>query len=486
MLEKTERLLILQHLPHTESLITAERLASESIEVKVVNGEASETYYVTDIDRYGSKDKQVYLFPFLLNQDGTPWHTANLFLLSLATDDLTGYTNTKGLRRKAAMLLDYKVFCETQVNATGDLAPIDLFDFKHALKSKRPTWRYFSYLTHESGFSPELINSKTNVVYQFYKFAARLPNPQFDIERVETLTNFSIYKNDQRGTIKFDVEHRSQTVRTAESKPVEVHFVRDEGEDLRPLQDEEFIAFWNALKSDVFAQDERLIQYFAVLTGERKQTILTLRRKHLKYFVEKNLTKGGCYRLLANPGNGCDTKFNKPHTLLVPRRLAEMLIVWDKSPIAAKRRKKFAEQYGNVLSEDDMYLFLSPTGDCRYMSKTDPRYIKTMSPATGQITRHLKTKLFNVLNGEISSDFTFHWLRATFALRAYRHCQRLVAEGKMESGSELDYLRYRLHHSKRETTENYLKLFSTVNERIAVQELYEDSLFRDMFAEIGY
>ncbi|MEE7830763.1 site-specific integrase [Vibrio parahaemolyticus] len=483
---KEERIIVIEHVEHSEAEISTLPLSSSSTPVTIERNQEHLTYFITD-PLIRSSDEDIYLLPFLLEADGTPWHLANQFLLDLAIKNKSeiGRKGTRDIRRKASMLLDYKIFCENAKDRDGNPAPINLFDFRSPFKSRRPTWRYYTYLTSESKVNPDSINSRTGVVYQFYKFAASTPEIDLDLERVESLTNYTVFKETHYGTIKLEGEKRSQTITTSsDASPVDIGFVRDEGEDLRPLLDTELRALLDALSTDKFKTDEKLIHYLALCTGERKQTILTLRLHHLNYFDEKHLLPNGMYKLFVSPQNGCDTKNNKPHVLHVSKGLADKIKLWADSPIATERREKFKSRFGSVLDDDDMYLFLSPTGDCRYMARNDPRYLKTKSPPTGQITRNLKKKLLRIVGSEISSDFTFHWLRATFAKRLYRRCQHLVAEGKMLSGSELNYIRQRMHHSDQHTTENYLKLFSSINERVSVQEIYEDSLFSEIFTEV--
>jgi hypothetical protein len=485
-LTKKQRIILITHLPHTESFFSTYRIYDSSIPVSVLDS----TYYITEPDKLAVTDDNVYLFPVLLEEDGTPWYLGNLYLLSLATSRIqgVGYTDTKDIRRKASLLLDYKLFCENSKDRNGDPCPIDLFDFKHKLKSRRPTWRYFSHLMHEENTNPNLLNAKTGVVYSFYKFAANQPDIDLDLEMVETLTSFAFYKQTEFGSYLIEGEKRSQTVKIPEPAPVDIGYVRDEGEDLRPLFTSELNALISALNTNVFDIDEKLIHFFALTTGERKQTILTLRQKHLKQFNILNLNKQkDAYKLKLSALDGCDTKFDTPHTLLVPTWVANGLITWDSSSKAKERREKFKSRFGkDTFNDRDMYVFLSSKGDCRYMSQRDPRYRKTISPANGQITRNLKEKLLNAVGNEITSDYTFHWLRATFALALYKQCQHLVSIGKMKPGSELNYIRQRLHHRNTSTTEHYLKLFSSVSELMKAQEYFEDSLLGDLFgSELG-
>ncbi|MFM5524413.1 hypothetical protein ACET73_01780 [Aeromonas veronii] len=475
-LTRAQRIVLIHHLPYTDAYLSTYPINNNSL--PITNGD----YYITGLNNSSDSDDSVYLFPILLEADGTPWHLANLFLLKIATDNRDNYKDTRDIRKKASLLLDYKIFCESARGNNNEQAPIDLFDFKHSLKSKRPTWRYYSHLMHVEKPRPGLLNAKTGAVYQFYKFAATQPNIDLDLERVEKLTSFTVFKQTASGNLyRIDGEKRSQTVRTAEPAPVSIGYVRDEGEDLRPLFQKELDALLDALQTGEFEIDEKLIVYLALCTGERKQTILTMRMRHLKFFEDQYLSqKKMSYKLFANSQNGCDTKYDKPHILHVPAWLGEKIKTWAFSKKATERREKFKQKFGDIFNDDDMYLFLSPTGDCRYMSHLDPRYKMTLSPALGQVTRNLKYKLLRITGNKISPDFSFHWLRATFALLLYKGCQKLISEKKMLAGTELNHIRYRLHHAHQSTTENYLKLFSQTSELLEAQETFENILFGDV------
>lgn len=285
---KEQRIVLIDYFPHTDAYLSTYPINKYSIPVE--NG----NYFITELNNSTDIDDSIYLFPLLLESDGTPWHLANMFLLKLATsiNQDVSYKNTKDIRRKATFLLDYKIFCESTKDNNNEPAPTDLFDFKHPLKSRRPTWRYYSHLMNVEKTKPELLNVKTGAVYQFYRFAATLPDVDLDLQRVETLTSFSFFKQTSSGGLYLlEGEKRSQTVRIAEAAPVNVGYVRDEGEDLRPLFKKELEALLDALQTDEFATDEKLIFFLALCTGERKQTILTMRMRHLEFFEDQYLSQ---------------------------------------------------------------------------------------------------------------------------------------------------------------------------------------------------
>lgn len=68
-------------------------------------------------------------------------------------------------------------------------------------------------------------------------------------------------------------------------------------------------------------------------------------------------------------------------------------------------------------------------------------------------------------------------MRATYALRYYRWLSPLYARGYVTDSDIISMVQKRLHHSDRSTTEHYLKLFDSIDERIEAQALYEERVF---------
>ncbi|PKF49504.1 site-specific integrase [Enterovibrio nigricans] len=89
----------------------------------------------------------------------------------------------------------------------------------------------------------------------------------------------------------------------------------------------------------------------------------------------------------------------------------------------------------------------------------------------------MKKKLLKYTGHIFPKDFKFHWLRATFALRYYLFFQPLAAKGLITEGDIVSMVQKRLHHSDRATTEHYLKLFDSVDDRLEAQQKYEERVF---------
>ncbi|NOI55759.1 site-specific integrase [Vibrio crassostreae] len=469
MFTKQERIIVIKHLKNTNAEITLDSVSDRSIERTCSDGGS---YFIIPHPAFG-EEQDLYLFPFLLNADGSPWGDANSFIFESAYNLSKGYTTSEAIRKKASLLLDYKIYCET-----NDIDPM-VFAGR---KPKRPTYRYYLEqlsLLEKGLVTRRSLNQRTKVVYDFYKYLSEQPNSSIDINRVDTVDSVKIFRSGSYGqSYTYEVEKREQSVNVSSAPtPVAIGFVREYGEDLRPLYSDELDELLEIIYCDSFSVDERLIHLVALHTGARKQSILTLRLGHLENFNSGNLGKDGTYKIKAGPGTGIDTKFGKPQTLYFPKEVADQIITYSKSKKAKDRRAKFKAKHESIISEDEMYVFLSPEGEPHYMAKDDPRYKRTKSKPQGRNTYYMKKKLLSKCSESFPKDFSFHWLRATFALKYYIWLQPLSANGVLTDGDIISMVQKRLHHSDRRTTEHYLKLFDSVDERLKAQSAYEERVF---------
>lgn len=412
--------------------------------------------------------------PFLFHRNGKPWFEANSYLIDCVRHKTSVGRPTDDIRRRASKLLDYLMFCEDE--------GLDWLDFSGKRPVLRPTYKYFYHLVSDGRRSAAVINQYTGVVFNFYKFVSCVWH-NIDMERVDTTKQVKFILKGDFGNKLIVAEKRSQTQSSPTQSPVPIGWVREDGEDLRPLANIELSDFLNVLKGSVWSAQERLILLTALMTGARKQTVLTLRMKNLEAFAEGKMQRDGTYLLYAGPGTGMDTKRDRKQRLYVPKQLAEELKVLAYSPMAKKRREKhyqkFEKEHSELssLAEEDMYVFLSDQGGCYYMAKDDPRFSIVKSRPAGQVTETITRKLLHYTSDGFPKDFSYHWLRATYAFQLYQHLQPLIASGHIRPGEEISYIQHRLHHKNRETTENYLKLFKMHSEKLAAQELYEERLF---------
>lgn len=474
MLERVQRLDVIPVVKHCNSEFTKKMPEVLSYGYKAISRDFYQIYQF--VNTHLEEGNSVYQIPYLYQLDGSPWSDANLFLFSLAKDFTSTQLRNDKLRRMAWTLLDYRIFCESQ--------SIHLFDLSALRPVNRPTFRYFKFLLEQKNLSGRTLNQKTKVIYDFYKYIHTKGKHNFNMERVDVTKSIRVLISSKHGYISKEAIIRSQTVVTPPSQPVAIGFVRDEGEELRPLIGDEYNALIKVIESGALQLDQKLMVLLALFTGERKQTILTLRLHHLNQFNESNLGGDGLYRLKVGIFNGADTKFGKPHLLYIPEFLAEMLVRYSKCAAYLTRISKFEKIHGCIFPPADMYLFLSREGNCHYMAKSDPRYLKVRTQPTGGNTKTITDKIITESQGKIPKAFNFHWLRATFARQYFEKLKPLVASGKMKHGEDIALIQNRLHHSYRETTEDYLKLFTTLDSRLLAQETYENTLFGTKSCEL--
>lgn len=452
------------------SLYTHETPGASSL---MLEGAESEVVY--QVNEIGTEnDGDLYHFPFLFHANGDPWQEANAYLLWLMREKSPLIRRTDDVRRCASKLLDYLLFCEDN--------NLHWLDFSGARPPLRPTYKYYYKLIIDGGRNNAVINQYTSAVYRFYKYVSEHWHI-LDMNRVDTSKQVRLVIQGPKGTTLINVEKRSQTRRVPASSAVPIGFVREDSEDLRPLSNLELGIFMETISNEEeWSTVERLILLTSLMTGARKQSVLTMRLRHLEGFEESMLLPEGAYKLHAGPGTGIDTKNDKAQTLYFPKQLADELITLSSSPMMRGRRAKFREQLeeaypGLSMDESDMYLFISDQGGCYYMAKSDPRYSIVRSPQKGQVTKTLKEKLIQKTTCEFPNDFSYHWLRATYAYQLYQRLQVLVRDGLMRLGEDIDFIQRRMHHESRETTENYLKLFKMTHEKVVAQEVWENNLF---------
>ena len=466
LVNKRQRLVNIPVVNNVVSELTSNAIGKHSQGITTTEG----TYYVTppSIESLRKADT-LYNVPCLLNNDGTPWVEANLFLFELAKEK----SDTKGvIQRKASHLMDYKLWIEKE--------ELDYLDFSHAIKRLRPTYLYFNSLRNGGDICDKNITSRTGNIYQFYKFLNNTLKYDIDLKKVDVVTKGSMsFSNTSGQRFSKQIDKRELTLSGNKASLVSIGYVRDDGEDLRPLTNEQTNVLLKALKGKNINQDERLIFQFALDTGARKQTILTLRERHLELFTESNLQRNGCYILHTGPGTGIDTKGGNAQQLHIPKELAEALKMFSNSLLRKKRKEKFMSIFGDEIfeSKDDMYLFLSPEGNCRYMSKDDPRYEKTLHPPKGGSIQNMVERIFRNVEGEFPKDFSFHWTRATFAYRYYQFLLPLVESKTITYVEQISFVQHAMGHKNREVTENYLKLFTGDDDLLDMQESWEKQFF---------
>jgi integrase len=420
-------------------------------------------------------DTNVYNMPFLFNKDLSPWMEANDYLMDQIVNAASMSRPTDDLRKRASRILQYKMYLEDK--------KIDWLDFSGKRRSHRPTYKYFHHLVVCSGISNVVINQHTGAIYNFYEHVSKYWHP-IDIARVDEVAPLNILVLGGRGARVIKRQKRTQTRPSKGVSQVPMGHVRDEGEDLQPLQNKQLAELVRIISGKDWSQQERLIAQTAYMTGARKQSLLTLRMKHLELFTEDRLCNDGTYKIITGPGTGIDTKQSQKRAIYIPAQLAEDLKVYASSKFAKSKREKFKEAFvDNAFGVDqmddrDIYVFLSDQGNCYYMSKDDPRYKYVLSKPEGQVTGNITKKIIVSASENFPRHFVFHWLRATFGLQYYQYLIPLVESGIIKVEDLIPMVQSRMGHKDRKITEHYLKLFENIDEKFEAQNKYEKNIFR--------
>jgi hypothetical protein len=338
-----------------------------------------------------------------------------------------------------------------------------------ANKRQRPTYRYSASikLAVQAGeLSPGVAKRRMGAVVRFYRWLMtevgfRPANaPWVESDR------FIEFKDQKgfSGVIEVKTTDLSISGRRAED-PWDDRI--QDGGRLRPLPPSEQSVLLESL-AGLGNTEMTLVHLFALLTGARIQTVLTVRAKHV--MRKPDGFHGDDIRLACGPGTGIDTKGGVRGVLHLPRSFYERLYVYVHSNRARKRR-----QLADGGDHPDQPLFLSHRGAPLYEDRasrgplsTGPqerRHVKT-GQAVRQFIRDELLPMMRVQFGNPRYEFSFHDLRATYGLNMVD----TMTANEMKYTRALDQLRQLMWHARLSTTEGYLsyrenrKLFEAVQD----------------------
>ena len=398
------------------------------------------------------------LFPVVRLADGAPWAEANVWLI-----DMMESKSSPNMLTFASIADDLAAF-RRYLDDEG----IDWLTFP-ANKRQRPTYRYSASikLAVQAGeLSQGVAKRRMGAVVRFYRWLMteagfRPANaPWVESDR------FIEFK-DQKGfgsVIEVKTTDLSISGRRAED-PWDDR-IQDSGR-LRPLPSSEQSVLLESLAA-LGNTEMTLIHLFALLTGARIQTVLTVRAKQV--IRKPGEFHGDDIRLACGPGTGIDTKGGVKGVLHLPRGFYERLYIYVHSERARKRR-----QLADGGDHFDQPLFLSHRGAPLYEDRASRGPVST-GP---QVRRHVKTgqavrqfikdellPMMRVQLGNPKYEFSFHDLRATFGLNMV---DAMTAK-ETKYTRALDQLRQLMWHARLSTTEGYLsyrenrKLFDAVQD----------------------
>ncbi|SFT49946.1 site-specific integrase [Paraburkholderia aspalathi] len=398
------------------------------------------------------------LFPVVRLTDGAPWAEANIWLIDMM--ELKASPNMLTFASIADDLVAFRRYLDDE--------GIDWLTFP-VNKRQRPTYRYSASikLAVQAGeLSPGVARRRMGAVVRFYRWlvteaAFRPANaPWVESDRL-------IEFKDRKGfssVIEVKTTDLSISGRRAED-PWDDHI--QDGGRLRPLPASEQSVLLESLAA-LRNTEMTLVHLFALLTGARTQTVLTVRAKHVAR--KPGEFHGDDVRLACGPGTGIDTKGAVKGVLHLPRGFYERLYIYVHSDRARRRR-----QLANGGDHFDQPLFLSHHGAPLYEHRESRAPVST-GP---QVRRHVKTgqavrqfirdELLPMMRVRLANpryEFSFHDLRATFGLNMV---DAMTANGTKYTRA-LDQLRQLMWHVQPSMTERYLayrenrKLFDAVQD----------------------
>ena len=461
----TARRTTIRQLPLTE---VVDRDTPGATPVSITTPEGGTIYHtapLADPDtgrRHGARPKWIAgtfpLFPVVRLGDGAPWAEANLWLIDMMESKPSPNMLT------FASIADDLVAFRRYLDDEG----IDWLAFP-ANKRQRPTYRYSAStrLAVQAGeLSAGVARRRMGTVVRFYRWLmAEAGFQPANAPWVESGRFIEV--RDQKGfssAIEVKTTDLSVSGRRADD-PWDDHI--QDGGRLRPLPSSEQSVLLESLAS-LGNAEMTLVHLFALLTGARIQTVLTVRAKHV--MRKPGEFHGDDIRLVCGPGTGIDTKGGVKGVLHLPRGFYERLYIYVHSDRARKRR-----QLADGGDRPDQPLFLSHRGAPLYEDRaarsplsTGPlvrRHVKT-GQAVRQFIRDELLPMMRVRLGNPRYEFSFHDLRATFGLNMV---DAMTANGTKYTRA-LDQLRQLMWHVQPSMTERYLayrenrKLFDAVQD----------------------
>lgn len=419
----------------------------------------------------------VHTYPIVLRGDGTPWDEANLYIFikiqETVDPDMSTYSSVAD---------DLIAYCRFLEDVPIGCAHIDWTMFPEHQNAK-PTFQYRGYLTHKI-WAGELKRStaqrRMGTVVRFYRWliASKLlfpENPPWrDQEKLLAI-------NAHYGQTKI-IRVPTTNLRIPLSKQKDPYSgVIEDGAMLRPLAPMEQDWVIEALEA-LGNTEMTLIHAFALLTGARIQTILTVKVKHVMAPATRNST------LVWNigPGTGIDTKNNKQIRLHVPAWFSDTLRTYALSERARKRR--VAALGGDT---DEQYLFLSSRNAPMYLSKRDRSYAESRQVRhriAGQgVRQYIREYILPYIQAKYDKDFRyrFHDLRASFGMNLVDHFSSLLESNQVTYTEVLNFASTRMGHDSLAVTERYFKVGNQSKMIRRVQDEWESHIKLSVLRGMG-
>ncbi|MBF6650715.1 tyrosine-type recombinase/integrase [Methylobacter sp. BlB1] len=343
----------------------------------------------------------------------------------------------------------------------------DYLNFKFRLENQRPVSKYWNFLREqmdEGNMSRENARLHQSTSAHFFKYARRigLIDPKAELWREETI-NVQI-SSATRGKANKQIVRPVHAIKRIRNKSVTSSYIFD-GEPLRPLNANEQKIFVSALKK-ISPTWFKYLAITCLLTGARLGSIGTLREKHV-IDLKRQMALGTAIPFVkaGTAHTLIQTKHDKPLNLYFPRCAVNYIDAYLSSNVRKKDLKK-AESKGFVFEDKhNQHLFINQQGCHIYWSKFNINLLKDWIPPStrpGSVVSHFVSEILKPEMQKLGyqGNFTFHFLRATFAMNFIKANYRLNMSNE-EINKLLDNLKDLLGHSDIKVTQRYLNHYNT-------------------------
>lgn len=405
-----------------------------------------------------------YHYPIIVDDDGSLWKEANLYLL-----DRINCFNPVKQRTLESIANDLLHFRRWLL-----LEEIDFLNITRRPRT-RPTYRYTAFLHNEiriNKLKPSTAKRHISNIQNFYRWLEK-DGINFNFPLWEEKNLNVAFKNAYGFLRSKDIvsTNLTRSFKTHKSSDDD-EYIYDGGK-LRPLTKQEQEILITSLIS-INNIEMTLAFLVALTTGARLQTVFTLRRCDFEMPVSEKAT---VIRIKVGSGTLVDTKFNKQMVIIIPSWLYDRMKIYLNSKKYEKRKEKSKHTYKNKLHQ---YAFLTRSGSPYYLSQNDPNQELYRYPPRGNsIQQFIRQQLRPlILQSEHTFEIRFHDLRATFGMNLLEsklqgYSAKDYSTNEPELFNILNFIRTRLGHSQLRTTEAYLNYKRIQNLSTHVQDEFE-------------
>ena len=389
-------------------------VATESIIANIsYSSDRKKQYFIHPYHEKGEVDAYHH-YPLILNSKGAPFYNGNKFIISMMEED----HESGELRDRTT----YERYAKAVINFMN-FAEYDDFNYlesRSRVASPIARFRRELHTKIKLGGSAKYSKQKIGCIVKFYRFL--VDNLGYNFKSCPWWEDVqgSKYHRTNNG-IGINVEYTSSTVQQIRLPPLQTNeedtlegVVKDEGETLRPLPENETRLVIKALH-DIGNIEMTLIHYIVLFTGARIQTACTLRQIDFSRIPKKEEQE---IVIQAGPGGLADSKGNRPFMVKFPVVIYNMIRTYIRSDRAIHRYKK-----ANFIFDDPkhQYVFVTTQGKPYYASKNDPTILLQKHPPVGKsvmefVRAILRPKLQEIGFENAKFRFRTHFLRATYCM----------------------------------------------------------------------